>query len=86
MRFVFTMAVATFKGNPVQEVIGDYPASSLQEIYAHIQKGQRWFLVEQLYHRRGDRGETVWTSNGSRLLHARWIGMIKLFKESEADR
>ncbi len=83
-RFVFTMTVPTFKGNLVQQVIGEYKASSLTEIYQHITRGQKWFLVMRLYQESGPQGK-IWKDRAEILVNADWCGMITEFVERNDD-
>ncbi len=85
-RFVFTMKLPSVKGHMVQEVIGEYQAGSLTEIYNHILKGQKWFLVDQMYTYQERDGRRVWERRGQILLNSDLCGKIKVFVENEADK
>ena len=78
MRFVFTMNLPTRKNDLVQEIIGEYQATSLQQIYEHIHRGQKFLLITTFY-QTGDK----WEPREEMLINVNMIGRVKLFKEND---
>lgn len=81
VRFVFTLNLPSRQNNLVQEIIGEYEATSLTEIYAHIHRGQRFLLITT-YYQNGDK----WVEREKMLINVSMVGRIKLFKENDRDR
>lgn len=76
LRFVFTMPMASFKNNLVQEIIAEFKVDGLNQLLAHLDHCKWGIQVEQFYQ---DKGK--WVSRGPLLINKDLIGKVKVFVE-----
>lgn len=79
MRFLFTMHMPSFSGNLVHQVIGDYPASSLEEM-TEVIAGSDFIIVNEIYKTDEPRGvKPTYFEKGEVSLNCLHIGKVKAF-------
>jgi len=75
MRFQITMNMPSRNGNSVHQIIGDYPANSLEELVNIISQSD-FIVVDEIY-----KDNDGLYSNGNIAINPLFIGKIKVFKQ-----
>ena len=77
MRFQITMNMPSKSGNPVHQVIGDYPAHSLED-FVEAMSQEDFIVVDEIYK---DNQTGSMFSNGFVALNPLFIGKVKVFQQ-----
>lgn len=81
MRFLFTMHMPSFGGHPVHQVIGDHPASSLDELVEEIGNSD-FIIINEIYKDDSNRTKLAtptYFAKGEVSLNCMHIGKVKVF-------
>lgn len=77
MKFIITMNMPGMKGNPIHQIIAEYPAKDVREM-KKVLESQDFLLVEEFYRDfEAERGTESYYSVGDVLLNHRYIGKIR---------
>jgi len=74
MRFLITMNMPSKSGNPVHQIVAEYPVSSLEELNDDLATND-FIEIEEFYKNNNDE----YYSTGKVLLNHRYIGKVKAF-------
>ena len=78
MRFVFTLNMPSFKNNLVQQIIGDYPVETFEQMVEAL-NNEGFIEVRQFYHVVHRNGEREWQYKGPIILNTYHIGKVQEF-------
>ena len=84
MRFVFTMNLPSYKGNLVQQVIGDHDSKSLESLCDTL-NNEGFITVAQYYNVIHRNGEREWQYKGQMILNTDHIGKVQEFVAKDAE-
>jgi hypothetical protein len=84
MRFVFTLGLPSYKGNLVQQIIGDHPADSLDNLWDELNNVD-FIRVDQFYHVIHRNGDKEWQYKGPMLVSTNHIGKVQEFVAREEE-
>jgi len=84
MRFLFTLNMASFKHQPIQQIIGDHPAPDLNRLKNVLDEND-FIIVDQYYHLRDTESNPVreWRYKGPVMLNATIIGKVQIYSANE---
>ena len=84
MRFVFTMNLPSYKGNLIQQVIGDHDAKSIESLCDTL-NSDGFIIVNQYYNIVHRNGEREWQFKGPMILNTDHVGKVQVFIEKDAE-
>lgn len=76
MMFLYTMHMPSFSGHPIHQVIGEYPADSLEEMTRTVARSE-FIIVREFY--KSDTHSDGYYEKGPVSLNCMNIGKIKEF-------
>jgi hypothetical protein len=84
MRFLFTLNMASYKHQPIQQIIGEHPASGCDEM-CELLNSTDFIVVEQYYHLRDTDENPVreWRYKGPVILNSVHIGKVQIYSANE---
>jgi len=75
MRFQITMNMPSRAGSPVHQIIGEFPAKSLEE-FVEVLQDSVFLIVREIY-RDAESGQ--YYPVGDVAINPQWVGKIKIF-------
>lgn len=84
MRFVFTLNMPSFKNNLVQQIIGDHPSASVEDM-CEILNSENFVVVKQFYNVQSRVGGRDWEYKGPIILNTYHIGKVQEFLAKDEE-